>query len=132
MAGEVLRDTWHSARAGLTTAEREVEKQIGQLLKRNHIKARDAAGILRELGARAKAERRRAMKDLATRLDTLQSRIKKERKVVGRTVSEAVTATLAGLNVPSRREVTELTKKVDQLGAKIDAFRTRTVHRARG
>jgi hypothetical protein len=130
-AGEVLRDTWHSTMAALTTAQQEVENQVRRLLKRNRIKARDAAGVLRELGARAEVERRKAMKELEGRLHTVQSRMKKERKVVGRAVGEAATGALAGLNIPSRREVTELTKKVDQLGEKIDAFRTRAA-RARG
>jgi hypothetical protein len=130
-AAEVLRDTWHSTLAALTTAEQVVERQVRELLKRNRIQARDAAGVLRELGARADVERRKAMNDLDARLGTLQSRMRKERKVVGRAVSEAVTGALASLNVPSRREVTELTKKVDQLGAKIDAFRARAARRAR-
>ena len=131
-AGEVLRDTWHSTLIALTTAQQEVEKQIRHLLKRNRIQAKDAAGILRELGSRADVERRKAMKDLEARLGSLQTRMKKERKVVGRAVGEAVTGALASLNIPSRREVTELTRKVDQLGAKIDAFRKRAVRRAKG
>jgi hypothetical protein len=122
-AGEVLRDTWHSALVALTTAEQEVAKQVRQLLKRNRIQSRDAAGVLRELASRAEVERR---------LSTLQSRMKEERKVVGKAMDEAVTGALARLNIPSRREVTELTRKVDQLGAKIDDFRKRAARRARG
>ena len=107
----------------------EVEKQIRQLLKKNRIQARDAAGVLRELGSRAGVERRKAMKELEQRLKSLQSRMKKERKVVGHAVGEAVTGALASLNIPSRHEVTELTRKVDQLGAKIDAYRARRASR---
>jgi polyhydroxyalkanoate synthesis regulator phasin len=131
-AGEVLRGTWDSTLVALTAAEQEVAQQVRQLLKRNRIQARDAAGVLRELGSRAEVERRKAMKELEGRLSTLQSRMRKERKVVGQAVGEAVTGALARLNIPSRREVTELTRKVDQLGAKIDAFRTRAARRARG
>jgi len=127
--GEALRDRWHSTLVALTTAEQEVEKQIRQLLKRNRIQAKDAAGVLRELGSRAEVERRKAMKELEARLGTLQSRMRKERKVVGRAVGEAVTGALATLNIPSRREVTELTRKVEQLGAKIDAYRARRAAR---
>jgi hypothetical protein len=39
---------------------------------------------------------------------------------------------LSSLNIPSRREVMELTKKVDQLGAKIDSYRKRAARRVRG
>jgi hypothetical protein len=131
-AGELLRGTWDSTLVALTAAEQEVAQQVRQLLKRNRIQSRDAAGVLRELGSRAEVERRKAMKELEGRLSTLQSRMKKERKVVGQAVGEAVTGALARLNIPSRREVTELTRKVDQLGAKIDAFRTRAARRARG
>ena len=130
--GEVLRDTWHSTLVALTTAEQEVEKQIRQLLKRNRIQPKDAADMLRQLGSRADVERRKAMKELDSRLGDLQSRMKKERRVVGRAVGEAVSGALASLNIPSRREVTELTKKVDDLGKKIDSFRKRTVRRVKG
>jgi len=123
--GEVLRDTWHSTLTALLSAEQVVEEQVRELLKRNRINARDASALLRELGARAEVERRKAMKELDGRLGTLQSRIKKERTVVGKAVGEAVGGALASLNIPSRREVTELTKKVDQLGARIDSFRKR-------
>jgi polyhydroxyalkanoate synthesis regulator phasin len=131
-AGAVLRDTWHSTLVALTTAEQEVAKQVRLLLKRNRIQSRDAAGVLRELGSRAEVERRKAMKDLEARLATLQSRMQKERKVVGEAVGDAVTGALARLNIPSRREVKELTRKVDQLGAKIDDFRKRSARRAKG
>jgi hypothetical protein len=128
-AGEVLRDTWRSTLQALTAAEQEVEKQIQKLLKRNRIQAKDAAGVLRELGSRADVERRRAMKDLHARLGALQSRMEKERKVVGHAVGDAVTGALANLNIPSRREVEELTRKVEQLGAKVDRFRARVGRR---
>jgi hypothetical protein len=130
--GEAVRDSWHATLIALTTAEQEVEKQIRELLKRNRITAGDAARVLRELGSRAEVERRKAMKELEGRLGTLQTRMKKERKVVGRAVGEAVTGALATLNIPSRREVTDLTKKVEQLGAKLDTFRKRAVRRVRG
>jgi len=130
--GEVLRDTWHSTLIALTTAEQEVERQVRDLLKRNRITSKDAAAVLRDLGSRAEVERRKAMKDLESRLGSLQKRMKKERKVVGQAVGEAVTGALASLNIPSRREVMDLTKKVDQLGSKIDKFRKSAVRRVRG
>jgi polyhydroxyalkanoate synthesis regulator phasin len=128
-AGEALRDTWQSTLHALSAAEQEVEKQIRQLLKRNRIQSRDAAGVLRELGSRADVERKKAMKDLQARLSTARTRIEKERKVVGHAVGEAVTGALASLNVPSRREIAELTKKVEQLGEKVDKFRARARRR---
>lgn len=130
--GEVLRDTWHSTLTALTAAEQVVEKQVRELLKRNRISSKDASRLMRELGSRAEVERRKAMKELDATLGSLQSRMKKERKVVGKAVGEAVTGALSSLNIPSRREVMELTKKVDQLGAKIDTYRKRAARRVRG
>jgi polyhydroxyalkanoate synthesis regulator phasin len=130
--GEVLRDTWHSTLTALTAAEQVVEKQVRELLKKNRISSKDASRLLRELGSRAEVERRKAVKELEATLGTLQSRMKKERKVVGKAVGEAVTGALSSLNIPSRREVMELTKKVDQLGAKIDSYRKRAARRVRG
>lgn len=127
--GEVLRDTWRSTLEALTAAEREVEKQVRQLLKRKGITRKDAAALMRDLGDRADAERRKAMKDLQARLSTLQSRVEKERKVVGHAVSEAVTGALGSLNVPTRREIEELTRRVEQLGKKVDKFRARVTRR---
>jgi hypothetical protein len=43
--------------------------------------------------------------------------------VVGRRLDDAMLATLAALNIPSRREVSELTGKVETLSRKIDSFR---------
>lgn len=129
---EVLRDTWHSTLTALTAAEQVVEKQVRELLKRNRISGKDASRLLRELGSRAEVERRKAMKELEATLGTLQSRMKKERKVVGKAVGEAVAGALSSLNIPSRREVMELTSKVDQLGARIDTLRKRAARRVRG
>ena len=42
---------------------------------------------------------------------------------LGRVVDETVRGTLVALNIPSRREVSELTRKVDELSRKIDGYR---------
>jgi polyhydroxyalkanoate synthesis regulator phasin len=123
--GEVLRETWASTVDALTAAEGKVEKQIKDMLKHNKIGAGDAAEMLKNLGARLARERKKALKQLDVRLTSLQARLHKERRVVKRMVDEAVKGTLAAFNIPSRQEVGELTKKVDELSRKIDAFKRR-------
>lgn len=121
-AGDVLRNTWASTLGALTSAQTEMEKQIRLLLKKNKITAKDAAGMLKELSARIAAERKRALKELESRMKTVQTRLKKERKAVGRIVDDAVQGALATFNIPSRQEIGELTRKVDELSKKIDSF----------
>ena len=122
-AGDRLRDTWAATLATLASAEAEVEKQIRVLLKNNNISSKDARSALRDLRTRIDRERRKALRQLDTRLSGLQSRIRKERKTVSRMVEEGVQNTLAALNIPSRREVNDLTAKVEQLSRKLDSAR---------
>jgi len=122
---DVLRQTWSATLEALGSAERKVEKQIRVLLKNNTISGKEAQALLKGFASRLQSERKRAMKQLEARLKTLQTRVSKERKVVGRRIGEGVQRTLAALNIPSRREVSELTRKVDELSRKIDTFKRR-------
>ena len=120
---DVLRDTWAQTLKALNSAEQEMEKQVRHLMKRNKIDPKEAQAKLRHLGARLQRERKRALAQLETRLKTLQTRVKKERKAAGKAVDEAVERALAAFNIPSRHEVAELTRKVDALSARIDRLR---------
>jgi polyhydroxyalkanoate synthesis regulator phasin len=118
-----LRDTWYATLGALTSAEENLEKQIRRLLKRNKVTTSDASAVLKDIGTLIGRERRKALKDLDARMKSLQARVRKERKVVSRTVNDAVQAALAAVNIPSRHEVQELTRKVDELSRKIDRFK---------
>jgi polyhydroxyalkanoate synthesis regulator phasin len=122
-AGARLRETWSATLATLASAEAEVEKQIRTLLKNNNISSKDARSALRDLRARIDRERKKALKQLDARLVGLQTRIRKERKNVSRMVDDGVQSALAALNIPSRKEVADLTAKVEQLSRKIDSVR---------
>jgi hypothetical protein len=116
-----LKDTWTATRAALATAEQRMERQVRSLLKRNQLATRDAAVILNGLRARAERERRKAVSGLESSLQTLQTRVERERKAFGRSAREAVQSTLAALNIPSRQEITELTRRVERLSRKLDS-----------
>ena len=64
------------------------------------------------------------------RRDELFRQSKKERKDLGQVVDETVRGTLVALNIPSRREVSELTRKVDELSRKIDSYRRSSSNRS--
>ncbi len=124
-ASGVLRDTWQQTLEALTSAEREVEKQVRRLMKHNKISAKEAKTMLDSLGARLQVQRKRALKELESRMKTLQARVKKDRKAASRVLDDAVRGALAALNIPSRREVAELTRKVEELSRKIDSLKRR-------
>ena len=123
--GEALRNAWSATVETLTKAEREMEKQVRMLMKKNKLGPKEAQAMLAKLRSRVGVERKRAVKELESRLKTLQARVKKERKVLGKAVDEAVQSALAAFNIPSRQEVADLTRKVEELSRKIDTFKRR-------
>lgn len=123
--GDVLKDTWYSTVGAITNAQDGLEKQVRSLLKKNKISTKDAATMLKDVNSLITRERKKALRELEARLSTLQARARKERKAVARMVDDAVQGALAAFNIPSRQEVHELTRKVDELSKKIDSFRRR-------
>lgn len=117
---ERLRETWTATRDALVSAERRMEKQASDLLKRNKVGTRDAALILEGLRTRAERERRKAVAGLEAGMQTLQARLQRERKAFGRTARDTVQSTLAALNIPSRSEIAELTRRVEKLSRRLD------------
>lgn len=93
-----IRKGWQSTVATITAAEQAAERQVRRLVKTNR-------------------------QELESRLATLQTRLKKEQRSMGRMVNDAVHGALAALDIPSRKEVAELTRKVDELSRRIESFR---------
>ena len=82
-----------------------------------------AQGALREAWASVVKERKRGMQELEARLKELQARVKKEGQNVAKLADEAVQSGLAALNIPSRSEVAELTRKVEELSKRVGTLR---------
>jgi polyhydroxyalkanoate synthesis regulator phasin len=122
-AGGRLRDTWSQTVASVAAAEAAVEKQVRSLLHRKRISTRDASRLLKDVNAMIARERKKAAGQLEARLAALQARARKERLVVARMASDAAQSALAAFNIPSRQEVQDLTRKVDQLSRKIGSLR---------
>lgn len=118
-----LTRTWDDTREAIGSAEATVEKRVRALVKKSGLDTRKATQTLVAWRDRAERERRKAMKRLEAEVLSLQSRAKKERRAVGRMVDDAVQGALAALNIPSRREVHELTRRVEELSRKIEGFR---------
>jgi len=118
-----LVKTWDDTREALGTAEAAVEKKVRALVKKSGVDTRKAAEVVAAWRDRVEKERRRARKQVEARLATLQARAKKERRAMGRMVDDAVQSALGALNIPTRHEVHELTRRVEELSKKIDGFR---------
>jgi hypothetical protein len=125
-----LSRTWDDTREAIGTAEATVGKKVRALVKKSGLDTRAASDKLSAWKGRVERERRRAVKKLEAEMVKLQSRAKKERRAIGRMVDDAVKGALAALNIPSRNEVHELTRRVEELSRKIDGFR-RTPRAAR-
>jgi hypothetical protein len=130
-----LSRTWDDTREAIGAAEVTVEKRLRALVKKSGLDTRKATKAFGAWRERVERERRRAMKRFDAQVGALQTRAKRERKAIGRTVDEAVQGALAALNIPSRREVHDLTRRVEELSRRIDGFRRarrgRTATRAR-
>jgi len=118
-----IQKTWKETQAALSSAEGKVEKRVRELVKRSGVDTRQAAQTLKAWGGRLDRERKKAVKQVEGRLSTLQVRARKERRALSRMVDEAVQRTLAALNIPSRQEVHELTRRVEDLSRKVGGFR---------
>jgi len=117
-----LSSTWQRALHTLESAEKQAEKEIRSFVKRSKIDSRQARALWKRWNARLDHESRRAARHLEAGLADLQTRARRESRAFGRMVDDAVERTLSALNIPSRDEVQQLTRKVNQLSRKIDAF----------
>ena len=115
--------TWKETQAALTSAEASVGKRVKALAKRSGVDTRQATQTLQAWGHRLERERRKALRQVEARLADLQTRARKERRTLSRRVDDGVRRTLAALNIPSRSEIHELSRRVEELSRKIDRFR---------
>jgi hypothetical protein len=94
----VVRQRWQAALGTLSETDSELRRQLRTLRK-------DTAARTRTLNA--------SLRDL-------QARARKEGRTLARSAEEAVERTLGALNIPSRQEITRLTRKVEELTRKLD------------
>jgi poly(hydroxyalkanoate) granule-associated protein len=68
-------------------------------------------------------EGRKARRTALARLADLQQRARRDGRALGRGVDDAVARALAALNIPTRQEVQELSRRVERLTARVDRLR---------
>jgi poly(hydroxyalkanoate) granule-associated protein len=125
------REAWHVTLKALSSAEREVDTQVRGLLARNKLGRKDAQKLLDKFGARLQKERKRTLEEIQSGVKSLQAQVQREQKNFNRAIDDAVEQALATLNIPSRREVATLSRRVQQLSKKIDSFQAKPTRRRR-
>jgi polyhydroxyalkanoate synthesis regulator phasin len=123
---EAFSDRWHATVEALSRAECEIQKQLGALLSRKKLGAKDVSDTLKQVGAGLERQRKQALADFEAGVKKLRKQVAKEQSAVQKTVDDAVQRTLSKFNIPSRTEVAELTRKVNRLSKQIDALPRRT------
>jgi hypothetical protein len=73
--------------------------------------------------ARLDRERKKAGKRVAAGLVELKQRARRDRRVIAHGVDQAVARALAALNIPSRRELQQLSRRVEELSARVGRMR---------
>jgi poly(hydroxyalkanoate) granule-associated protein len=122
-AQQALKEGWQRALHALKRAEAQVETRVKALLRSNKINVEDAGELLREFKQGVAKERARGLRELDARLAELRKRVRREGRNVAKAVDDTVQSGLAALNIPSRREVALLTRKVDELSRRIATLR---------
>jgi len=118
-----IQRTWQDALHRLEGAEKQVETEIRSFIDRRGLSTQEASALWKRWNSRLERESRKTARRLEHGLADLQARARKESHAFGRMIDDAVQGTLAALNIPSRQEVQQLTRKVNQLSRKIDGIR---------
>jgi hypothetical protein len=120
---EPLSRTLRDAREVLGIDRATLEKRALSFMRSAGVDPDKAAETLTALRQRLGLERRKAAKQVEGRLLLLRARARKERRVLGQLVDDAVRRTLVALDMPSRKELHALTRRVEELSRKIDGLR---------
>jgi poly(hydroxyalkanoate) granule-associated protein len=125
-----LQTTWQDAKTTFKDAGRALlgadgafAKQVAAFGRRNGLDAKRLARRADGWRSRFDREGRRARKAIEIRLGQLQQRALRDRRALARAADDAVSRTLAALNIPTRRELQQLSRRVEQLTNRVGVRR---------
>jgi len=118
-----LETTWRDARKALRSAEGVVGRRVAAFARSRGIDTKELAHRAELWRSRIDREGKKARKRALAGLAELQQRAARERTSVAHAADAAVARALAALNIPSRREVQELSRRVERLATRVDALR---------
>lgn len=118
-----LNDLWQGAVDAVHRAQTSAEQQLRQAMKQNRFHTREIRDGVTNLRKRFEQDWARLSRDLEGQMNSFEARVARERDAAGRAVDDGIRNALAAVNIPSRREIADLTRKVDKLSKKIDSLR---------
>ena len=124
-AATQFETTWNDARRAIRSAEGVLGKRVAEFARRRGIDTKELVHRAELWRSRLDRESRKARKRVELRLAELSKRAHHERNTVARVADDAVARALAALNIPTRREVQELSRRVGRLSSRIDTIRAR-------
>jgi poly(hydroxyalkanoate) granule-associated protein len=118
-----LQSTWNDTRRALRSAEATVARRVAALVQRSGLEPREVMRQAALWRSRLDREGRKARKRVAARLGELKQRARRDRRLLTRSVDDTVARALAALNIPTRHEVRQLARRVEQLSQRIGGRR---------
>ena len=118
-----LETSWRDARKALRSAEGVVGRRVAAFARSRGIDTKELAHRAELWRSRIDREGKKARKRALAGLAELQQRAVRERTSLAHSADGAVARALAALNIPTRREVQELSRRVERLATRVDAFR---------
>jgi hypothetical protein len=118
-----LGTSWKDTRRALVSAEQRVSRKVAQLVQQSGLPTREVVKRAEALRTRLGQQGRQARKLALARLAALQQRARRDGRFLGRSIDDAVARALAALNIPTRQEVQELSRRVERLSARVDKLR---------
>lgn len=121
--GNPLERTWTDTRSALRSAEARVGRKVAELVEQSGLPTHEVLRRAEAWRARLGQEGRKVRKRALARLAELQQRARRDGRSLSRGVDDAVARALAALNIPTRQEVQELSRRVERLSARVDRLR---------
>jgi poly(hydroxyalkanoate) granule-associated protein len=118
-----LQQTWSDTRKALRSAEVTVGRRVAALVERSGLEPREVMRQAEAWRSRLDREGQKAKKRVAARLGELRQRAKRDRRTLSRSVDDAVARALGALNIPTRHEVQQLQRRVEELKARVERLR---------
>ena len=118
-----LERTWTDTRRALRSAEERVSRKVAELVQQSGLPTREVVKRAEAWRARLGQQGRKARRQALARLAELQQRARRDGRAFGRSVDDTVARALAALNIPTRHEVQELSRRVERLSARVDRLR---------
>jgi poly(hydroxyalkanoate) granule-associated protein len=120
-----LEKGWKGAQRLLRSAESSLGRRVAEIAEQSGIPTRDVARRAKAWRVRLGQQGRKARARMSARLADLQKRAGRERRTLAHRIDDSVARALAALNIPSRRELQQLSRRVEELSARIDRLRRR-------